>query len=202
MMATVHRRGGVYLFAVKGAPEAVLAGAERLAGENSDAVMKMVRADLRLERSDLHPRHRIRLSRRRVHHRPYGLGENIVQGAVDPDEFYVHKPTFRLGHRAVLQPVARAQADPDGLRRGAAATTAMSRRTRRSASAFASATTEVLELADHAIEDRGALLAGRASDADGHRVGQGWPRRAALHHPGAARDGRVAQDADAFEDIA
>ncbi|MFZ1106216.1 MAG: phosphoenolpyruvate synthase, partial [Hyphomicrobiaceae bacterium] len=27
---------------------------------------------------------------------------NIVQGAVDPDEFYVHKPTFRLGHRAVL----------------------------------------------------------------------------------------------------
>ena len=39
MMATVHHRGGVYLFAVKGAPEAVLAGAERLAGENSDAVM-------------------------------------------------------------------------------------------------------------------------------------------------------------------
>jgi pyruvate,water dikinase len=32
----------------------------------------------------------------------YGLGENIVQGAVDPDEFYVHKLTFRLGHRAVL----------------------------------------------------------------------------------------------------
>lgn len=32
----------------------------------------------------------------------YGLGENIVQGIVDPDEFYVHKPTFRLGHRAVL----------------------------------------------------------------------------------------------------
>jgi len=32
----------------------------------------------------------------------YGLGENIVQGTVDPDEFYVHKPTFRAGHRAVL----------------------------------------------------------------------------------------------------
>jgi pyruvate,water dikinase len=32
----------------------------------------------------------------------YGLGENIVQGAVDPDEFYVHKPTFRDGYRAVL----------------------------------------------------------------------------------------------------
>jgi pyruvate,water dikinase len=33
----------------------------------------------------------------------YGLGENVVQGAVDPDEFYVHKPTFAQGHRAVLR---------------------------------------------------------------------------------------------------
>ncbi len=33
----------------------------------------------------------------------YGLGENVVQGAVDPDEFYVHKPTFREGHRTVLR---------------------------------------------------------------------------------------------------
>lgn len=35
----------------------------------------------------------------------WGLGENVVQGAVDPDEFYVHKPTFRAGHRAVLRRV-------------------------------------------------------------------------------------------------
>ncbi len=33
----------------------------------------------------------------------YGLGENVVQGSVDPDEFYVHKPTFVAGHRAVLR---------------------------------------------------------------------------------------------------
>ncbi|HYB36990.1 MAG TPA: phosphoenolpyruvate synthase, partial [Mycobacterium sp.] len=33
----------------------------------------------------------------------YGLGENVVQGAVDPDEFYVYKPTFAAGHRAVLR---------------------------------------------------------------------------------------------------
>ncbi|WP_417567792.1 phosphoenolpyruvate synthase [Marinobacter sp.] len=33
----------------------------------------------------------------------YGLGENIVQGAVEPDEFYVHKPTFTKGHRTVLR---------------------------------------------------------------------------------------------------
>ncbi|MFW2371506.1 MAG: phosphoenolpyruvate synthase [Gammaproteobacteria bacterium] len=35
----------------------------------------------------------------------YGLGENVVQGAVDPDEFYVHKPSFRRGYRAVLRRV-------------------------------------------------------------------------------------------------
>ena len=33
----------------------------------------------------------------------YGLGENVVQGVVDPDEFYVHKPTYEAGHRAVLR---------------------------------------------------------------------------------------------------
>ncbi|WP_426148203.1 phosphoenolpyruvate synthase [Polaromonas sp. DSR2-3-2] len=33
----------------------------------------------------------------------YGLGENVVQGTVDPDEFYVFKPTLAQGHRAVLR---------------------------------------------------------------------------------------------------
>ena len=33
----------------------------------------------------------------------WGLGENVVQGAVDPDEFYVHKPTYVQGFRSVLR---------------------------------------------------------------------------------------------------
>jgi len=33
----------------------------------------------------------------------YGLGENVVQGAVDPDEYYVFKPLFRDGRRFVLR---------------------------------------------------------------------------------------------------
>jgi pyruvate,water dikinase len=33
----------------------------------------------------------------------YGLGENIVQGAVIPDEFYVFKPTFRKGFRSIIR---------------------------------------------------------------------------------------------------
>ena len=32
----------------------------------------------------------------------YGLGENIVQGAVNPDEFYVHKPTLKKGFNSII----------------------------------------------------------------------------------------------------
>ncbi len=33
----------------------------------------------------------------------YGLGEMVVQGAVNPDEFYVHKPTLAAGRPAILR---------------------------------------------------------------------------------------------------
>ena len=33
----------------------------------------------------------------------YGLGETVVQGSVNPDEFYVHKPTLRAGRPAVVR---------------------------------------------------------------------------------------------------
>ncbi len=32
-----------------------------------------------------------------------GLGENVVQGTLNPDAFYVHKPTFNKGFRSVLK---------------------------------------------------------------------------------------------------
>jgi pyruvate,water dikinase len=33
----------------------------------------------------------------------YGLGEAIVQGAVNPDEYYVYKPALRSGNRSILR---------------------------------------------------------------------------------------------------
>ena len=33
----------------------------------------------------------------------YGLGETVVQGAVNPDEFYVHKPALKAGKMAVIR---------------------------------------------------------------------------------------------------
>jgi pyruvate,water dikinase len=33
----------------------------------------------------------------------YGLGEMVVQGAVNPDEYYVHKPSLRAGHDSIIR---------------------------------------------------------------------------------------------------
>ena len=33
----------------------------------------------------------------------YGLGENVVQGSVNPDEFYVFKPTLKHGYRPIIR---------------------------------------------------------------------------------------------------
>ncbi len=69
----------------------------------SVGVMKMVRADLAasgviftIDTESGHPDVVLLTS-------AYGLGENVVQGVVDPDEFYVHKATFRQGHEYVLR---------------------------------------------------------------------------------------------------
>jgi pyruvate,water dikinase len=35
----------------------------------------------------------------------YGLGENVVQGSVNPDEYCVFKPTLKTGHRPILQKI-------------------------------------------------------------------------------------------------
>jgi len=35
----------------------------------------------------------------------YGLGENVVQGSVNPDEYYVFKPTLKTGHKPILQKI-------------------------------------------------------------------------------------------------
>ena len=35
----------------------------------------------------------------------YGLGENVVQGTINPDEYYVFKPTLKAGFRPILQKI-------------------------------------------------------------------------------------------------
>ncbi|RMF05186.1 phosphoenolpyruvate synthase, partial [Candidatus Woesearchaeota archaeon] len=40
----------------------------------------------------------------------YGLGENVVQGAVNPDEYYVFKPTLKQGFRPIIKKTLGAKA--------------------------------------------------------------------------------------------
>ena len=100
----------------------------------------------------------------------YGLGENIVQGTIDPDEFYVHKPTFRKGFRAVLRRRLGAKqlrmtygADPNGRARTRNKPTSKAERER-----FCLSDQDVLTLAGYAIaiEDHYSLKAGRPTPMD------------------------------------
>jgi pyruvate,water dikinase len=97
----------------------------------------------------------------------YGLGENIVQGTVDPDEFYVHKPTFRQGYRAVLsRSLGRKQMRMIYARgHGGTRNVSVPRRARE---CFCIEDAEVLKLADYAIriEDHYSANAGHLMPMD------------------------------------
>jgi pyruvate,water dikinase len=99
----------------------------------------------------------------------YGLGENVVQGAVDPDEFYVHKPTFEQGHRALLRRTLGAKkikmVYSDGSTREATRNTVTSSKERNH---FCITDQDVLTLADYAIkiEKHYSKKAGQARPMD------------------------------------
>ena len=99
----------------------------------------------------------------------YGLGENIVQGTIDPDEFYVHKPTFRQGYRAVLsRELGRKQLRMLYEAGHIGATTRNVTTSAEEQERFCISDPEVLELADYAIkiEEHYSRKAGRPTPMD------------------------------------
>ena len=119
----------------------------------------------------------------------YGLGETVVQGAVNPDEFYVYKRNVEAGRPAILRKTVGAKAVKMvfARRSGGRPLGAYRRRARGRAAA----------LLDHRRRSRGArTLRDRDREAlrpaDGHRMGPRRRQRQALHPAGAARDGEVA----------
>ena len=96
----------------------------------------------------------------------YGLGETIVQGKIDPDEFHVHKPTFRAGYRAVLRhSLGQKQTSLIIDRSGALIERPVSQGRR---ARYCLTDDEVLQLADMAlkIEDHFSARAGRPTPMD------------------------------------
>ena len=117
----------------------------------------------------------------------WGLGENVVSGAVNPDEFYVFKPTLKEGFRPIL-----------GKHLGS-----KEKKVVYTEEGTQSATREVQVSAEDrrrfCLDRRGHPGAGPAGMRDrgplrpahGHRVGQGRGDGRALHRSGPSRDGPV-----------
>jgi len=81
----------------------------------------------------------------------YGLGETVVQGAVNPDEFYVHKPMLASGKFAIIRrnlgsKLIKMEFDPDGDKR--VRTVDVPARERRT---FSLTDADILELARYAV---------------------------------------------------
>jgi pyruvate,water dikinase len=99
----------------------------------------------------------------------YGLGENIVQGALNPDEYYVFKPTFREGYKAIIRKklgdkkikMVYGQGDSKVLTRNVQVADADRRR-------FCLTDDDVLTLARYAIsiEDHYSKIAGKPQPMD------------------------------------
>ena len=98
----------------------------------------------------------------------YGLGESVVQGLVDPDEFYVHKPTYREGSRAILQRRLGAKQTKLVYGRGLRAATRELRVPAAARAQFCIDDADALALAGHAIsiEDHYSQVSGHAMPMD------------------------------------
>ena len=122
----------------------------------------------------------------------YGLGENVVQGAVDPDEFYVHKPTYLAGHRTVLRRLLGDKAVKmilvDGETKNTTRNIPTPKADRDPVLPHRCRRPRAGRLRVH---HRGALR-----QTDGHGVGEGRSRRSALHRAGPPRDGGLPAQRD------
>jgi pyruvate,water dikinase len=102
-LVTACRRCFASLFTDRAITYRIQHGFEHLAVRLSVGVQRMVRADLgaagvlfTLEPESGSPEVV-------VINGAFGLGEAVVQGQLDPDEFWVFKPTLRAGHQAILR---------------------------------------------------------------------------------------------------
>ncbi|PKO92939.1 MAG: phosphoenolpyruvate synthase [Betaproteobacteria bacterium HGW-Betaproteobacteria-1] len=84
----------------------------------------------------------------------YGLGEMVVQGAVNPDEFYVHKPQLQAGFPALIRRGlgSKQQRMVFNTERSAGRSVKIEETTAEERNKFSLTDAEVLELARHAVE--------------------------------------------------
>jgi pyruvate, water dikinase len=120
----------------------------------------------------------------------YGLGEMVVQGAVNPDEFYVHKPMLERGRPAIVRRALGSKLQKmiyaeRGAKDGRTLRTVDVPEAERHR--FSLADADVLELARAAV-----AIEKHYRPAHGYRVGERRRGRARLRAAGAAGDGEIA----------
>lgn len=98
----------------------------------------------------------------------WGLGETVVQGQVNPDEFLVHKPTLKAGFPSIVRRELGQKAIKLVYARGTTGRVLQRRVAREQRSAFVLSNDEVLELAHWgmAIEEHYSKLANRPTPMD------------------------------------
>jgi phosphoenolpyruvate synthase/pyruvate phosphate dikinase len=123
----------------------------------------------------------------------YGLGENVVQGTVNPDEYYVFKPTLKLGFRPILQKIVGTKEfklvyDIGGGKMVKNVPVVADERL-----GFAITEDEILTLARWAclIEEHYSRERGQYTPMD--RVGERWSHRRAFRCPSPPRDRAIAK---------
>ena len=118
----------------------------------------------------------------------YGLGENVVQGSVTPDEYVVFKTTLKSGHRPILQKTVGSKEfklvyDVGGGKMVKNIPVPPGDRAR-----FSLTDDEVLELA------RWGCIVARPAGPNGLGVGQGREHRRAVHRASVTGDRTVSKE--------
>ena len=124
----------------------------------------------------------------------YGLGENIVQGSVNPDEFMVFKPTLKQGFRPIISKTVGTKEskliyDPGGSKSTKNVPVPPSERNK-----LTLTDEEIIELGRWAcvIEDHYSEVNGQIH-SHGYGMGEGRDNRTIIHRSSASGDGAVAE---------
>jgi len=119
----------------------------------------------------------------------YGLGESVVKGRVDPDEFLVFKPTLKQGFRSILRRAVGAKQEKLIYATRGGRSTRIVPVPQEDRDRLSISDEDVLSLA-LGLFDRGPLFSqGRARNAHGRGVGKGRTDGRAIHLAGTPRDG-------------
>jgi len=119
----------------------------------------------------------------------YGLGEMVVQGAINPDEYYVHKPMLAQGHFPILRRILGSKQNKMLFtdKHGHTTSTRIEPVSKEDQHRFSLSDEDVIELAQQAVIIEQHYQ--RPMDI-GYRMGQGWYRRGNIYRAGPTGNGK------------